>query len=329
MPINKVVYGTDTLIDITDSTVTAETLAEGEVAYNAAGERIEGMAVLDKKELFYIPVDETDLTDSVQSQSTKEGVLTSPYTFAEIYAQHQAGKRCAVLLSNTEENTKDMFLPLTFSGDGAVGSQGWCEHTYFDYGASVAEPTPMMMTVSVVQQSNNTTKVYVTKSPYLEAGNYLPLSGGTMTGNIVMGSNSVTGLGTPINDTDAVTKRYLDNATTILQSQIDALGEPFRLKDFQQTFSTAITIPSITTDIANTSIPNVDITISGTEAENFAVASLAKYEVKDASGNRLNCVPVCMFSMDGQKTLRVRMMVAGPNSKSAKSIAGAMLLKHR
>ena len=42
MAVNKVVYGTTVLIDISDSTVTPETLAEGVIAYNAKGERIVG-----------------------------------------------------------------------------------------------------------------------------------------------------------------------------------------------------------------------------------------------------------------------------------------------
>lgn len=42
MAVNKVVYGTTVIIDISDSTVTPETLAEGVVAYNAKGERIVG-----------------------------------------------------------------------------------------------------------------------------------------------------------------------------------------------------------------------------------------------------------------------------------------------
>lgn len=42
MAVNKVVYGTKVLIDISDSTVTPESLAEGVIAYNAKGERIVG-----------------------------------------------------------------------------------------------------------------------------------------------------------------------------------------------------------------------------------------------------------------------------------------------
>ena len=42
MAVNKVVYGTTVIIDISDSTVTPETLAEGVIAYNAKGERIVG-----------------------------------------------------------------------------------------------------------------------------------------------------------------------------------------------------------------------------------------------------------------------------------------------
>ena len=40
----------------------------------------------------------------------------------------------------------------------------------------------------------------------------LDLAGGTMTGAIAMGNNKITGLGTPTNDADAATKKYVDDA---------------------------------------------------------------------------------------------------------------------
>lgn len=41
----------------------------------------------------------------------------------------------------------------------------------------------------------------------------LPLAGGTMTGAIAMGNNKITGLGTPTDNADATTKKYVDDAT--------------------------------------------------------------------------------------------------------------------
>lgn len=44
MAINKVIYNGETLIDLTNLTVTSETLAEGVMAMNAKGENIVGTA---------------------------------------------------------------------------------------------------------------------------------------------------------------------------------------------------------------------------------------------------------------------------------------------
>lgn len=44
MAISKVVYGGTTLVDLTADSVTAETLAQGATAHDAAGNLIEGLA---------------------------------------------------------------------------------------------------------------------------------------------------------------------------------------------------------------------------------------------------------------------------------------------
>ena len=43
MGVNKVEYGDEVLMDLTDDTVTPETLAEGVTATNAQGEKIVGI----------------------------------------------------------------------------------------------------------------------------------------------------------------------------------------------------------------------------------------------------------------------------------------------
>ena len=119
-----------------------------------------------------------------------------------------------------------------------------------------------------------------------------------------------------------------------LLNDVEAGKEAFLLKDFNQQIN--ITIPSVTSDVANTSIPNMDIDLdvidpTGDLNSKYAIAGLIKYEIYDATsgGNRLNAFPICSFSMNSQRTLRVRCMVGGTTSKTARRIQGALLLKHR
>lgn len=62
------------------------------------------------------------------------------------------------------------------------------------------------VTSSIQTQLNNKASSTHTHSQYLQ------LSGGSMTGNITMGSHKITGLATPTVSTDAATKQYVDQA---------------------------------------------------------------------------------------------------------------------
>lgn len=46
---------------------------------------------------------------------------------------------------------------------------------------------------------------------YISSFGYLPLSGGTMTGAVNMGSNKITNVGTPTVSSDVATKQYVDD----------------------------------------------------------------------------------------------------------------------
>lgn len=94
MPINKVVFGGSTLMDISDSNVTPETLQKGVVAYNSAGEQIVG--TMSKFNEVY-PVSSTD---GVAYTATVDGL-------DELYA----GLRITVIpdrVSSTKTPTLDI-----------------------------------------------------------------------------------------------------------------------------------------------------------------------------------------------------------------------------
>lgn len=71
MNVNKVVFNNQTLIDLTDDTVTPETLAEGYTAHNAAGNPIVGT----------MKVIEPLVTKSVVLKSTNWSNNESPYSY--------------------------------------------------------------------------------------------------------------------------------------------------------------------------------------------------------------------------------------------------------
>lgn len=162
-------------------------------------------------------------------------------------------------------------------------------------------------------------------------------SNGTVTVGTGSGGGAVTSVNGQTGDVvlDAADVGALPDTTIIPVQSVNGMTgdvvvpDPFMLLDFGHIID--VSIPSCLNDIANTSIPNVDVSITDKLGAEWSIASIAKYEVFDAEtgGNRINVFPVCMFSMNRQKTLRMRMMAAGPNEKHAKRISGALLLKHR
>lgn len=127
----------------------------------------------------------------------------------------------------------------------------------------------------------------------------------------------------------AAIRDFMKSADADLQSQIDALGEPFRVKQWSNSFN--VEIPTCTEDMPNTSIPKMVFAIDGVEGADYQIVGMIAYEVFDAAsgGNRINCWPVCQFTGNGQKELSVRWMCGGTTRKTAKRINAWVLLKHR
>lgn len=126
-----------------------------------------------------------------------------------------------------------------------------------------------------------------------------------------------------------IVKGYVDAADADLQEQINALGEPFRVKQF--IVDPNETIPSVTQDVANKQIPKILLTITGQEATDYQIIGMISYEAFDATsgGNRLNFIPVCQFTGVGQTELSIRGCIMGPNSKTMRRFVCWVLLKRR
>lgn len=118
MAVNKVEAFGETLIDLTNDTVTPETLAEGATAHNASGEPITGIASFNGNSA---PVQEIVYVDGTFDMTTL--TYLTDVTYAEIYAAMKAGKY-VVAKGNVyygEMVVNIIFLPLSsWSFDGSV-----------------------------------------------------------------------------------------------------------------------------------------------------------------------------------------------------------------
>lgn len=100
--VNKVVYGSTVLIDLTNDSVDAASLLKGKTAHNAAGEQIVG-EVDDVKGTFYVTITQGDGTNA-----------TADKTPAEVYAAYAAGYAVYALVKLRDYNYP-CILPLAFA----------------------------------------------------------------------------------------------------------------------------------------------------------------------------------------------------------------------
>lgn len=110
MAVNKVIYDGNTLMDLTGDTVTPETLAEGQTAHAASGERIVGTMPTD-----VVRYGEQTLTEAQQAQA-RENIGITSVGGGEVFA----------VIANIVENGADI----------AISS---ASHTFAEISSAIAE----------------------------------------------------------------------------------------------------------------------------------------------------------------------------------------------
>ena len=94
----------------------------------------------------------------------------------------------------------------------------------FVEGAGVSYPAGT--NVAIINTGSDASPVYKYDAMpgVIDLSGYLQKSGGTMTGNLAMGSNKITGLAAPTADGDAANKKYVDDAISGISTVSSATG---------------------------------------------------------------------------------------------------------
>ena len=113
------------------------------------------------------------------------------------------------------------------------------------------------------------------------SGDYLPLSGGTMTGAVNMGGNQITNVANPVKGTDAANKTYVESKAAPTSVKIPT-GRYTAIKNNTNTFDVVFPLPFV---LSSSSKTTAQISNFGVKAGAYTFACSAISTTKTAGTN--------------------------------------------
>jgi len=221
---------------ITSADITNDTIVDGDIntAANIAWTKIAPSSTVSATELGYLD----GVTSAIQTQiDTKLATTTAASTYAPLASPALTGvptAPTAAANTNTTQVATTAFVQTELTD--LIGGAPGALDTLNELAAALSNDASYSTTI---------TTALATK---------LPLAGGTMTGAIAMGTNKITGLGTPTAGTDATTKTYVDGvliAPSNLTGPITSVGAATSVAAQTGTGSTFVmdTSPTLVTPV--------------------------------------------------------------------------------
>jgi predicted GNAT family acetyltransferase len=240
-----------------------------------------------------------DYADGLASNYDPAGSASTAQTNAQNYADGLASNYDPAGSASTAESNAKSYADGLASNYDAAGSASQAltdANNYTDTAVSnLVGTAPAVLDTLQELAAAIGNDVNLVDGIGVAIGNKLPLAGGTMTGNIAMGSNLVTGLSAPSSDNDAARKKYVDDtaatAQTNAENYADGLAGNYEVSGAVSTHAGLTSTHGVSGDIVGTSDTQTlsnktfsdSVTLTGTG--DFTVNGNANIVLTPGSGN--------------------------------------------
>lgn len=149
MAVNKVVFGTDTLMDISDSTVAPDTLLKDIIAYAANGERIVGTAEAGglPDGISALATGTFTLTSNKSSHTITHGLGVTPNFFMAV-------AKTDVVVTSVKSKTTQIFMSAQRVTESGYGTLTYREIYVYSNGSSYSTNDMMKSTLASMFTTN-------------------------------------------------------------------------------------------------------------------------------------------------------------------------------